>query len=88
MKIYIIYFYKYMEKYIIHSGIISFIYLLLKFVEMRMIKKDKKEVKDLICDTLIVYLSAMVGLYIISEFMPTESVIKTVTNVFTDTPGF
>jgi len=88
MKIYIIYFYKYMEKYIIHSGIISFIYLLLKFVEMRMIKKDKKEVKDLIRDTLIVYLSAMVGLYIISEFMPTESVIKTVTNVFTDTPGF
>ena len=88
MKIYIIYFYKYMEKYIIHSGIISFIYLLLKFVEMRMIKKDKKEVKDLIRDTLIVYLSAMVGLYIISEFMPTDSVIKTVTNVFTDTPGF
>ena len=88
MKIYIIYFYKYMEKYIIHSGIISFIYLLLKFVEMRMIKKDKKEVKDLIRDTLIVYLSAMVGLYIISEFMPTESVIKTVTNVFTDTHGF
>ena len=88
MKIYIIYFYKYMEKYIIHSGIISFIYLLLKFVEMRMIKKDKKEVKDLIRDTLIVYLSAMVGLYIISEFMSTESVIKTVTNVFTDTPGF
>ena len=88
MKIYIIYFYKYMEKYIIHSGIISFIYLLLKFVEMRMIKKDKKEVKDLIRDTLIVYLSAMVGLYIISEFMPTESVIKTVTNVITDTPGF
>jgi len=77
-----------MEKYIIHSGIIAFIYLLMKFVEMRMIKKDKKEIKDLIRDTLIVYLSAMVGLYIISEFMPNESVIKTVTNVFTDMPGF
>ena len=37
-----------MEKYIIHSGIIAFIYLLMKFVEMRMIKKDKKEVKDFI----------------------------------------
>ena len=77
-----------MEKYIIHSGIIAFIYLLMKFVEMRMIKKDKKEIKDLIRDTLIVHLSAMVGLYIISEFMPNESVIKTVTNVFTDMPGF
>jgi hypothetical protein len=88
MKTYNNYFYKYMEKYIIHSGIIAFIYLLMKFVEMRMIKKDKKEVKELIRDTLIVYLSAMVGLYIISEFMPTDSVIKTVTNVFTDMPGF
>ena len=77
-----------MEKYILHSGIIEFIYILMKFVEMRMIKKDKKDVKDLIRDTIIVYLSAIVGLYIISEFMPSESVIKTVTNVFTDTPGF
>jgi len=88
MKIYNNYFHKYMEKYIIHSGIIAFIYLLMKFVEMRMIKKDKKEVKELIRDTLIVYLSSIVGLYIISEFMPTDSVIKTVTNVFTDMPGF
>lgn len=64
-----------MEKYILHSGIIAFIYILMKFVEMRMIKKDKKDVKDLIRDTIIVYLSAIVGLYIISEFMPSESVI-------------
>lgn len=77
-----------MEKYILHSGIIAFIYILMKFVEMRMIKNDKKEVRELIRDTIIVYLSAIVGLYIISEFMPSESVIKTVTNVFTDTPGF
>lgn len=34
-----------MEKYILHSGIIAFIYILMKFVEMRMIKKDKKEVR-------------------------------------------
>jgi len=34
-------------------------------------------------------LSAMVGLYIIDEFMPSgESVKKTITNVFTDMPGF
>ncbi len=77
-----------MEKYIIHSGIIAFIYLLIKFVEMRMVKKEMKSVKELIRDTIIVYLSAIVGLYIISEFMPTNAVIKSVTNVFTDTPGF
>jgi hypothetical protein len=78
-----------MEKYIIHSGIIAFIYLLMKFVEMRITKKETKPIKELIRDTLIVYLRAMVGLYIINDFMPTtSSVVKTVTNVFTDAPGF
>ena len=78
-----------MEKYIIHSGIIAFIYLLMKFVEMRIVIKEAKPVKELIRDTVIVYLSAMVGLFIIDEFMPSgESVKKTITNVFTDMPGF
>jgi hypothetical protein len=77
-----------MEKYIIHSGIISFIYLLMKFVEMRITKNEAKPMKELIRDTVIVYLSAIIGLYIIGEFMPTTTVVKTVTNVFTDVPGF
>jgi hypothetical protein len=78
-----------MEKYIIHSGVVAFIYLLMKFVEMRITKKETKPIKELIRDTIIVYLSAMVGLYIINEFMPSgESLKKTVTNVFTDAPGF
>jgi len=78
-----------MEKYIIHSGIVAFIYLLMKFVEMRITKKETKSMKELIRDTIIVYLSAMVGLYVINEFMPSGEVLKkTVTNVFTDAPGF
>jgi hypothetical protein len=77
-----------MEKYIIHSGIIAFVYLLMKFVEMRITKNETKHMKELIRDTIIVYLSAIVGLYIINEFMPTNATMKTVTNVFTDTPGF
>ena len=54
-----------MEKYLIHSGIISFIYLLMKFVEMRITKNEAKPMKELIRDTVIVYLSAVIGLYII-----------------------
>ena len=77
-----------MEKYIIHSGIIAFVYLLMKFVEMRIVVKETKEMKELIRDTVIVYLSSMIGLYIINELMPSNSVTKTVTNVFTDAPGF
>jgi hypothetical protein len=78
-----------MEKYIIHSGIIAFIYLLMKFAEMRIVRKETKPVKELVRDTILVYLSAMVGLYIIDEFMPSAAAVKkTVTNVFTDAPGF
>ena len=79
-----------MEKYIIHSGIIAFIYLLMKFLEMRITKNETKKMKELIRDTIIVYLSAIVGLYIIHEFMPAggDNLKKTVTNVFTDHPGF
>jgi hypothetical protein len=77
-----------MEKYLIHSGIIAFIYLLMKFVEMRITKNEAKPMKEMIRDTVIVYLSAIIGLYIIGEFMPTNAVVKTVTNVFTDVPGF
>ena len=62
-----------MEKYIIHSGIIAFIYLLMKFIEMRISKKETKPMKEMIRDTIIVYLSAIVGLYIISEFMNTKT---------------
>jgi hypothetical protein len=78
-----------MEKYIMHSGIIAFIYLLMKFAEMRIVIKETKPIKELVRDTIMVYLSSMVGLYIIDEFMPSgEAVKKTVTNVFTDHPGF
>lgn len=77
-----------MEKYLIHSGIIAFIYLLMKFVEMRITKNEAKPMKEMIRDTVIVYLSAIIGLYIIEEFMPTNAVVKTVTNVFTDMPSF
>jgi hypothetical protein len=77
-----------MEKYILQAGIISFIYLLLKFMEMRITKKETKPMKELIYDTVIVYFSAFVGMYIIDEFLPTTSIVKTVTNVFTDAPGF
>ncbi len=60
----------------------------MKFVEMRITKNEAKPMKELIRDTVIVYLSAIIGLYIIGEFMPTTTVVKTVTNVFTDVPGF
>jgi hypothetical protein len=36
-----------MDNYFIHSGIIAFVYLLLKFAEMRIVTKETKPLKDL-----------------------------------------
>ena len=72
----------------ITAGMISLVYIIIKYLEMKFIVKEPKPVKIMIRDTIIVYLSAIVGLYIISEFISTDGVIKSVTNVFTDTPSF
>ena len=77
-----------MEKYIIHAGIIAFIYLLIKFAEMRIITKEPRPLKELLRDAVIVYLSSVVGLYVITELMPTASVKNEAMNVFIDAPGF
>ena len=55
---------------------------------MRIVVKEQKSDKEVVRDTIIVNLSAIAGLYIINEFMLSNSVSKTITNVFTDAPGF
>ena len=78
-----------MDNYFIHSGIIAFVYLLLKFAEMRIVTKETKPLKDLMRDTLLVYVSCIVGLYVISELVPSAGAVQeVVTNVFVDKPGF
>jgi hypothetical protein len=78
-----------MDNYFIHSGIIAFVYLLLKFAEMRIVTKETKPLKDLMRDTLLVYVSCIVGLYVISELVPSAGAAQeVVTNVFVDKPGF
>ena len=77
-----------MEKYIIHAVIIAFVYLLIKFAEMRVITKEPKPLKEMMRDTVIVYLSSVVGLYIITELMPMTSIKNETMNVFVDQPSF
>ncbi len=85
-----------MENIFVNAGIISLIYLLIKFAEMRLTSSkgsdssDTKPVKDLIRDMLIVYISVILGLYIIDEMVVSQnSKIKfETTNVFIDPPTF
>jgi len=82
-----------MENIFVNAGIISLIYLLIKFAEMRLTQSSKdsaKPVKELIRDMLIVYVSVICGLYIIDEMVVSQnSKIKfETTNVFIDPPTF
>ena len=77
-----------MENVLIQAGIIAILYLLVKFGEMRFVLKENKPIKLLLRDSIIVYISAFLGLYIIDQFMLQGEAGKVVPKAFTDNPSF
>jgi hypothetical protein len=77
-----------MENLFMNAGIIAIIYLLLKFAEMRLVLKENKPLKDLLKDTFIVYISILLGMYIIDQLMPSGKVSFENTKAFIDNPEF
>ena len=84
------------------SGIIAFVFLVAKFLEMRFTNNvdanegednggvQPKPLKFLLRDTLLVYMSSLLGFYVISQFeehAATNSVVKEVA-AFTGGPDF
>jgi heme/copper-type cytochrome/quinol oxidase subunit 3 len=86
------------------SGIIAFVFLVAKFLEMRFTNNNivdnegedngaqpqPKPLKFLLRDTLLVYMSSLLGFYVISQFeehATTNSVAKEVA-AFTGGPDF
>lgn len=52
------------------AGIVSVIYLIVKFIEMRFVDRESKPVKYLVRDTLLVYFSVISGHFIIDQLNP------------------
>lgn len=78
-----------MDSFFVHAGIISLLYLTIKFAEMRLVNKEMKPIKEIAREVLIVFMSVLLGMYGISEFMPTAASLKKgATKAFTDAPGF
>jgi hypothetical protein len=74
------------------AGIISVIFLIAKFIEMRFVDKESKPLKLLIRDSLLVFVSVLFGLFVIDQLKPViqeggEAIISNPA-VFTDNPGF
>jgi hypothetical protein len=77
-----------MDNLFIQAGIIAVLYLLLKFGEMRFVLKEAKPIKFLMRDTVIVFISSIMGMYIIDQFMLQGSTSKNVPSAFMDNPTF
>lgn len=76
-----------MQKSIFLIGLaVSIAYLLFKFIEMRFVLKENKPLKLLARDTLLVYLSVLLGNFIVSQMGGLD--ISRAPEVFTNSPEF
>ena len=67
--------------------VIAGIYLLLRFLEMRFVLKENKPLKVLVRDTVLVYLSVLLGNFVISQ-VGESNITSKLPEVFTNDPGF
>jgi hypothetical protein len=78
-----------MDNIFIIAGVISVIFIIAKFAEMRIIEKESKPLKILIRDALVVYFSAILGYFILEQLKPMiQDGGNVETPVFTDNPEF
>ena len=84
-------YFKLMTNIFVVAGIIAFVFLLAKFLEMRYIEKESKPLKLLMRDTLVVYFSVIVANFVmdqLSSAVESSGGGKKMTPVFTDNPAF
>jgi hypothetical protein len=77
-----------MDNIFIIAAVISIVFLIAKFLEMRFVEKESKPLKLLIRDALIVYFSVVSANFILEQLNPVLEGGKKLTPVFTDNPGF
>ena len=80
-----------MDNIFIIAMVISVVFFISKFVEMRFIDNESKPLKLLIRDTLLVYFSVISGYFIMEQLKPVlETVGENISapQVFTDNPEF
>ena len=79
-----------MDNIFLVAGIISVIFFIAKFLEMRYVEKEPKPLKLLIRDSLLVYVSVVFGNFIIQQLKPVinEVEIPNTPLAFTDNPPF
>ena len=88
-----------MEKLLIIASIITFMFSIMKVIEMKYVAKQWTPLKYVIRDAAMVFGSALLGLFVFFQINGTmtdlfnvvtdgKAVNLTTTQVFTDAPGF
>jgi hypothetical protein len=79
-----------MDNIFLVAGVISVIFLIGKFLEMRYVDKEPKPLKLLVRDTLLVYVSIIFGNFIVEQLNPVinEIDVPSAPLAFTDNPPF
>ncbi len=79
-----------MDNIFLVAGIISIIFFIAKFLEMRYVEKEAKPLKVLIRDTLVVYISVVSGSFILDQLNPIikDNIMPSSPIAFTDNPPF
>lgn len=79
-----------MKNIFLEAFIISFIYVIYIFLEMRYNKNEEKSLKDIIKNGLLVYLAVLLGAFMIDQFKPEveKLVSESPPLVFVDNPPF
>jgi len=78
-----------MNNIFIFAGLISFMFFICKFIEMRFIEKESKPLKLLVRDTLLVYFSVLIGNFVVEQLKPAiQDGGSSAPSVFTGNPDF
>ena len=71
------------------AAVIASIYLFTKIIELNFIEEDnKKPIKILVCDSLIVYFSVLAGYFVYNQVIPSLDDVDVPPEIFTDKPDF
>jgi hypothetical protein len=79
-----------MENIFLEAFIISVIYTIINFLEMRYFQNEEKPIKEIVKSGLLVYLSVVTGVFIVEQFKPEveKLVSESPPLVFVDNPPF
>lgn len=80
-----------MDNIFLAAAVVSVVYFVAKFIEMKYVDKEIKPIKVLLRDVLLVYVSVVVGFFVIDQLNPVvQETLHSVTApmAFTDNPPF